>query len=309
MNNENEIVCHVGQVISTEDSAHGGRIKVKLKQDYVNFNKSLDDEENSFLDAFPLLPKVFQSIPKEGESVFVFTREIGNDKSQRYYLGPIISQPQFMEKDLYPQSISLTKYKNLKYPPYQTIDEYKEKTSGAFPELEDIAVVGRKGEDIILKDDEIDLRCGIRTKDESGNPSLAGNVIFNTQNPSYLQLKYKSSGISNKPLQEAMSMVNIVADKINLISYKNEEDKNHGKPLAQNGKILTNEDMDNIMEKLHQLPYGDILCEYLEILKTAFLNHVHPYPGIRPCQSGTPAMEAAVKLDFNKTLSPNVRIS
>ena len=45
--------------------------------------------------------------------------------------------------------------------PLETIDHYDE-TKGSFPETNDIALVGRKSEDIILKDGEIDIRCGIR---------------------------------------------------------------------------------------------------------------------------------------------------
>ena len=43
--------------------------------------------------AFPLLPKTFQSIPKVGEAVLVFY--YGGNNGQRFYIGPIISQPQF----------------------------------------------------------------------------------------------------------------------------------------------------------------------------------------------------------------------
>ena len=44
-----------------------------------------------------------------------------------------------------------------------TIDNFDE-TKGAFPNNDDIAVIGRKSEDVILKDGEIDIRCGIRQK-------------------------------------------------------------------------------------------------------------------------------------------------
>ena len=73
------------------DDANAGRIKVRVDTDG---NK--DTSELPY--AFPLMPKTFHVLPKVGEGVLVVTGQIGNANSQRYYIGPIISQPQFNTK-------------------------------------------------------------------------------------------------------------------------------------------------------------------------------------------------------------------
>ena len=176
-------------------------------------------------------------------------------------------------------------------------------TNGAFPQTNDIALVGRKGEDVILKDNEIDIRCGIRTQAVEGdNGNLLGEVVFNKQSPSYIQLKY-GSNLTVEKGQEANSLINLVADKINLISHK---DKNFFN-LTDNQTLIPSSDLDDIMSKLHQLPYGDILLDVLRKIINALANHVHPYPGLPPCKDQY--ITSMLGCDLQSILSENVRIS
>lgn len=295
-----------GQVIvvenesSTYNESSANRIKVRLPQDK-------DTPINDIPWAFPLLPKTIQSVPKEGEGVFVFLSELGNNKSNRYYLGPIISQPQY--NDYCP-------YNNGKGPALAFIQGGNEGhklrnittnslTNGAFPNANDISLIGRSSEDIILKDGEIDLRCGIRSEaiNDDADKDIKGKIIFNSLNPAYIQLKYKN-GVTTKQNQNADSLINIVADRINIISHK---DENSFK-LTNNKTLIDENEMDEIMSKLHQLPYGDILVEYLNILRAAIVNHGHNFgPGNPPIDYD--AITLAKSLDFNKILSDKVRIS
>lgn len=290
-----DILIKMAQVESVFDDADGLRIKARLSQD-----GSVPTDDLPY--SFPLLPKTFQSVPKVGECVLLFFSEAANNYSNRYYIGPVISQPQFNTYDpyMYGRGTAISLLQGSTLEPLEKISNYDE-TRGAYPNVGDVAIVGRNTEDIILKDGEIDLRCGIRGK-PAKNENLLGNVIFNTHSPAYIQLKYKK-GLSINKGREADSLVNIVADKINLISHK---DNNYFN-LTDKDTLINNEEIDSIMEKLHQLPYGDVLLEVLIKMRNSIVNHVHAYPGLPPCND-----QYITKLnstDLNKILSDNVRIS
>lgn len=300
-----EIVIRLGEVVDINDEYEGSRIKVRLDQDNGIQTKDLPY-------AFPLLPKTLQSVPKVGEAVLVILSRLGNKNSQRYYIGPLISQPQYLYEEKFNngRGTSNSLIQGSVSKPIETIAHYNE-TKGAFPDKNDIALLGRKSEDIVLKDGEIDIRCGIRgaklfdnatvgqSNEETG---LKGDVVFNNQSPAYLQLKFKR-GLCKGNKQVADSVINIVADKINLISHKDEEHFN----LTDQKELIKTEELDEIMSKLHQVPYGDLLFDFLVRLRSAVTNHVHPYPGLPPvsCQYITNALS----FDLNTILSENVRIS
>ena len=291
----NEVLIKIGQVESVYDDADGLRIKVRLPQDGTRAVEELPY-------AFPLLPKTLHSVPKVGEAVFIFCAELGNNESNRYYVGPIISQPQFQEYDshMYGRGSSMSLLGNGSIEPLEKISNY-ESTNGSFPSVKDVALVGRASEDVILKDGEIDLRCGIRGENFL-DKQLQGKVVFNDDNPSYIQLRYKK-GLTSEPKQEADSMVNIVADKVNLISHKDE----NSFTLTDKEKLIKDSDLDPIMSQLHQLPYGDILVDVLRKIVDAISNHVHAYPGLPPCRDAF--MQNMIYTDLNTILSDNVRIS
>jgi len=305
MNNGTSIVKK-GQVESVEDSADGLRIKIRLEQDGTTPLSQIPY-------SFPFLPKTFQSVPKVGEGAFVLTTMSGNKLSQRYYIGPIISQPQFQSKCDYSygrgNALSLIEGGSLS--PLEKISNYKE-TFGSFPKVDDVAVIGRGSQDIILRNEEkndsneIDIRCGIRNDSIYGNENngnaVVGKVVFNSIDPSYIQLKYKKA-LTKLPNQEANSVINMVADKINIISNKDE----NAFTLTDTEELIKSEDLDNIMSKLHQLPHGDTLVELLELIIKAILTHVHPFAGIQPSIANYVKEMADYPLD--KILSKHVRIS
>lgn len=283
-------IIKICQVIDVYDENDGERIKVRLSPE--DDRKSDDDVPY----AFPLLPKLLHIKPKVGEYVLIILTEVDNGHSVRYYIGPIISQPQYMEKEdslisatsLYPGG-----FKQPDIAPSMNPDSH-----GALADDSDIALYGRKKNDIILTDNDVRVRCGNRLKGSSKN----GGIIFNRTDPSYLLLRHDDTKNGVKG-DEYRSTATIVADKINLIGNQSKE------PFKTNDKndMISNSEMQKIIEKAHQLPYGDTLIEFLKMFIGAFAKHVHPYPGLPPCQ--TPEYIEATTYDLNKILSDSVRIN
>jgi hypothetical protein len=312
------------------DSADAGRIKVRLDSD--GDGKST----GKLVYAFPLLPKTFQTIPKVGEGVFILTSNGDPYGGQRYYIGPIISQPQFMENCPYKKgrgsAVSLLSTAKPSVVKPKTGISHSKLTKGSFPDVRDVALVGRGQEDIILKyrannadnycgdTSEIDLRAGIRLKaSDSSVPFLEGNVVFNNSSPGYIQVKYASKGLGGLSTvpndsipskyesvkkREANSLVNIVADKINLISF---QDVNQSREnLTNNETLITEKKIDEIMSNLHMAVYGDELVTLLKLIVKALKEHVHHFSTLPP----DPVALANLTDDkFEAILSPNVRIS
>lgn len=293
-----EFVVQMAQVESIDDVSDGLRIKARMDCD-----KGLSTDKLPY--SFPLLPKTFQTMPKVGEGVLIITAELKNGQSNRYFIGPIISQPQYFEKDEYDygRGTDLSLLQGGSLEPLKKLSVYEE-TKGSFPDKDTVALVGRKSEDVILKDGEINIRCGIRQDTYTDDKNLKGNVIFNDIDPAYIQLKYKKN-LAVESKNEANSAINLVADKINIISHK--DAVNQGLKITDNTELIKESDFDKVMDSLHQLPYGDKLVEALNIIRSAILNHIHPYPGMKPCIYDS--TELLTNKDFNEILSDNVRIN
>lgn len=276
---------------SQKDACCGMRIKARLSQDNATPTHDLPY-------CFPLLPKMIQTAPKVGECVLVLYAEPSNPNSNRYFIGPVISQPQKMEMDNYNHgrgsAISLLGSGGVE--PMETISNYTI-TNGSFPKEDDVAIIGRVSEDIILRDREIDIRCGIRGKSTKLDDTLKGNVIFNESNPSYIQLKYKN-GQSN---------VNIVADNINLVSHSDKNKLNGNITLTDNESLITDDDLAKLSEQLHPIPHGDELVDILKKVRDAITQHVHPWPGLPACLDYS--VSTLNDTDFSEMLSDNIKIS
>lgn len=295
MNRIKQVNIKIAEVVSVEDSQKGGRIKVKI---------GVEDSRKQNYEiqyAYPLLPKMFHVIPKVGESVLVLLTASNLDTSNRYYIGPIISQPHKLEYDSHVYS-ALSMYPDAAIKPDVAHDRVSD-AKGSFCGDKDIAIYGRKGTDIILKDNDIRIRCGARIKSDNEI-----KTAFNKLSPSYLKLKYsdeptlvihEATGFA----QKYNSTATLVADQINLIA-------NNGKTYfntTDNVDLITDDDMKKIMEQAHLLPYGDTLVEFLRYFLRMFKEHAHPYPGMPTIlPSGN---ENFFNYDLNQILSKNIRIN
>ncbi len=279
--------------------------------------------------AFPLLPKQFQVVPKVGEGVFLL--EENGKGSNRYYIGPIISQPQYNEKCEFSygrgQAMSV-----LNGGPIGPLPNIKNdaRTQGSFARLGSVSVVGRESQDIIMDkavgegSDQVLIRCGVRKEDSLTNAAAKqegvitniGKVIFNDIDPAYIQLKYKPNLAGNvenynaeagKKISEPSktnSAINIVADKINLIGVG---DNKINPSKTDRDDMLRDEDMEQIMSELHQLPKGDALIKFLKLMRDALLTHTHKYNQLRPTVANY--VLSLKNYDLNTILSEYVRIS
>jgi hypothetical protein len=288
-----DIHIKIGEVVSIDDPEKCGRIKVLTNR----FERNNSNEEN--LDyCYPLLSQLIHILPKVGEAVIVlFTSSSGS--SNKYYIGPIISQPHKMQEDnYYKGAINIFKDgSKLDNPNYE---------NGTFCENEDVALYGRKGCELILKDDDIRLQCGIRIgKNDQFKES------FNTLSPAYLKMKYyqNEQRTSNKNINLGednvyQSTATLVADEINLLSNSN---ANNYKLNSKNGDLITDEDMQKIIAEAHVLPFGDKLVDFLSLFLKAFQQHSHPYPNIPTIlPSGFPDI---YNTDLTQLLSKHVRIN
>jgi hypothetical protein len=76
--------------------------------------------------------------------------------------------------------------------------------------------------------------------------------------------------------QFAGSVVNIVAEKINLLSHKG----SNNFQLTDPEKMITEDSQLEINTNSHPMVHGDKLIDFLKLVKTFIETHVHPYAGL-----------------------------
>lgn len=261
---------YVGRVTSTEDSADGGRVRVQI----MPIDKGVELKKCPY--AFPLMPKHLHIIPKEGESVIVVCERSGMRTGQRYYIGPIISQPQFINFGGIIQAMSLLKGGAAEE---DVAPSTVKKEIGAFAKDEEIAIYGRKNSDIILSEDDIRIRCGVRLANESNK----NEFVFNRLNPAYMKLKYYPIPLQTDKDKDVKSVTALVGDKLLLLSHK-------GSPyfeLNDKDEGISDEDMKGLLNECHMLPYGDKLAKFLSLLVKMFKAHTHKYHNLPPTEEVT----------------------
>jgi hypothetical protein len=296
----------LGEVISVEDEYALGRIKVRIPGQ-ANVGGDFDTADSKLPWAIPMQSKFFTSQPKVGECVFIITFTNQKAHSDRLYFGPIISQLDKLEFDPFnvtAQNIFTFGTTN----PNVSINRIPA-LKGVYPKPDDISIQGRYNTDIILRKNEILIRAGkfVETKADLNNPYTKQ---FNNTTQGFIQIKNNVNLVRDG--EDLGSVTNIVGSKINLITHKD------GTPrfnVMNQDSQVSDEEILNILENAHPLPFGDLLIEYLRLLKNAFLNHVHNYHGIPPTDL-TVGVTLPVK-EFNdkaedlesRMLSKNIRIN
>jgi hypothetical protein len=301
-----------GEVVSNTDEFGIGRIKVRIKGSLsAGGDDGILDSDLPF--AFPMIPKHIQTVPKIGESVWIFVFDKNRQHADRLYIGPIISQPNRLNKD----NGRTTALAGFTFGPIgpnvnpSTIPQVR----GVFPDLEDISIQGRYNTDITQKNNQIIIRAG-KFEEISPNTNNPFPFQFNKKTQAFIQIKNDVQ--LERPTTENTnttkgSVTTIVANKINLITHKD------GSPrfnvLGQD-ELINDDEMQKILNEAHQLPFGDVLIEYLRLLKDAFLAHVHNGSGNPPTDltaSGNKLAVASFKSraeELEKSmLSKNIRIN
>ena len=292
------LVMRYGKVTNVDDPHGGGRIQVRTVYDNIR-------GENKELPWYiPLLPKMLHVRPKVGELVLVISMAAGNFDEPSFYVGPLISQEDKLFREDADGALSIT---STGYIGWEENPRGKKGVQPTlYPNTADIAIEGRKDTGIQLKDEEVRVKAGVKVVDERGPRN-------NTSNPAFISLKYYPK---NDVFKEGYkSTATIVADKINLISTLSDDPETEEIPVTENqdrkaedkDNLISDSAMRELVEKAHQVPYGDVLIQFLDLFRTAFATHVHPFPTMPPCQD--PNIVAVSSYDLNKTLSDNVRIN
>lgn len=295
------LVIRFGKVTSIEDPYGAGRIKARSAYD----GPIEKNEELPFY--IPILPKMLHIMPKVGELVLLISMAPGKFGAANYYIGPLISQLDKLYKEESSDALVITE-QSLK-----NFDKNPEDKKGVLPTLypdpEDISIEGRKDTGVQLKNEEVRIKAGVKVVDINGPKN-------NTTSPAFISLKYYPK--NDYDLEGFKSTATIVADKINLVGTPavNTDSATKEIPVTEN-KDMNAEDKDNLisdtamkdlLNKAHRLPYGDILCEFLDLFRTAFVKHVHPFPTMAPCKDENVDALSKYTLEDN-ILSDTVRIN
>ena len=271
--------AYIGYVTGVTDEYAGGRIKAVIAPDK---GKSLSEIPY----AFPAMPKMMHVVPKLKEAVIVLVANDEEANGQRLYIGPIISQPDKMNFDSF-ETLSATRLlNNGVQSPEQSVENFGS-TLGALPERQDIAILGRKNTDIILTENELRVRAGSRLTKPAQH-----RVDFNKDDPAYIKLKYYENGLQTKKNPDLpagilnkgetiRSTATIVADKINLLSQQTRTGNEHFN-LNDTKEGISDSEMQKIIEKAHQLPYGDVLCDFFSLMIKMYMGHIHPWHEMPP---------------------------
>lgn len=275
--NSSPIQIQIGEVVSINDPFALGLIQVRIKGSQSNGG---DDGllDGQLPDCFPIIPKLISTQPQIGEAVFIFIFGNNSQHVNRMYIGPIISQPQLLSNDPFYNS-ALAGFTFGVQTPNTSVFQIPELT-GVFPNQQDVSIQGRYNTDITQKNNEIVIRAG---KFVTSTPTQANPYPFSFNNSTQAYIQIKNDVIiqpqTDSQPQQKGTVLNLVGNKINILTHAN------GNPrfnLTDPTDLITDDDLANILANAHPLPFGDVLIQYLKLLKDAFLSHVHNGSGNKP---------------------------
>lgn len=263
----------------------------------------------SLPNCYPLLPKHLNFTPQVGELVIILAKENDKLSDDRFYIGPIISSQTRLDKDL--SVTALSNFSDGLVSPSQEISKIP-LARGIYENTQNVVINGRGSTDIIQRDNEILIRSGKFLPND--------RLKFNSKNPGIIQIKsdfnLKDSNTGNS---STISVTNVISDKINLLTYNGSPNLSSENGLTKVNKqtgvaeYIDDNKLKEIIETAHPLVFGDLLIEYLLLLKNALLNHVHNGNGNIP----TDKLPASTIYDLNQKaenleksmLSKNIRIN
>jgi len=107
---------------------------------------------------------------------------------------------------------------------------------------------------------------------------------------------------ANEIDQFAGSVINLVAEKINLLSHLSAKNYN----LTNPDGMIDAETQLEINSTAHPMVYGDLLVEFLNLMKLWVANHVHPYHGMPAARDEI--TNRILNFNFDNLLNKNLRL-
>lgn len=295
------------KVLSIKDDTDSDLIQVRIEPED---NGIKNDKKLPY--AYPLLPKAFHVKPKVGEGVLVFVAIADDANSQRYYIGPVISQDQKLWYDDY--QYAPTFMRGHEYDADAAPSGEKE-CNGILPNDNDICVRGRKNAEMQITDDDVRIKSGVKLVEESNKYDMK----FNEYDPAYIKIKYHPVGLIKKEdvkennrdveIKQVNSTVTLVADKINLLQNNSEE---NSFVTTDRENLIDDNELKRAITEAYKLPYGEKLVDILTVFINAFVKHTHRFSMLPPIEAnGIPELneKKAILLDNKELLSDTVRIN
>lgn len=283
-------LLYYGKVVSNIDDKEAKRIKVRID----GLDDALTDDKLPY--SFPILPKNISVLPKINELVIVMIADMGNSTQDRFYFGSLTPQQnQLFHSDVLTAQAGLNSGKAPFNVPSRKIPE----TTGVYSNSDDLNLEGRSNAEIRFDTNRLMLRVGKHT-----NEKIQNVPVLNTTNQTYIDMRHDVSLFGS---DKTFSVMNIVSDKINLLTHEN------GSPRFNiNGgdNPISDEEMIEILMNSHPLPFGDKLVEYLLLMRSVLINHVHPYTGMKPTNlNGEESIKKLLEFDVTGLISKNIRIN
>jgi hypothetical protein len=312
--NPSQFLVYIGTVISIDDESDGGRIFAtipNIDNGWANRYKAATTKSDKELvrneiAAIPLLPKHVNVFPEVGESIFIFIQDNSKKNGDRFWVGPIISQPQYLKLDDSVKNKSNFKYGGLASP--STAPSTIPENNGVYPRKNEIALQGRDNADLIFRSGEAVLRAG---KFKAEIPKDTKIPVFNPRQ-AYFKLAFNIP-INKNQSTEKGSVATVVADKLLLCTYNGRQndfdefkltDASNRNPSK--GFELTEKTLLEILDKAEPAVYGNVLVEYLKLVNEFISNHSHPYHGMPPVRDKF--VINALEYDLNSLLAKNIRL-
>ena len=289
----NIYLCRVESVFDIYD---GCRIKVRIPT--IDPTEKADPNMENIPYAFPLLPKHLHVNPRVGEMVFVFLQDPNAPRGERYFIGPVISQQYMLDYDPFNYSAQ-TLLGGTQIGRALPVPSMDPENRGSVPDRNDIVIQGRQNTEVNLKPSELRLRCGFKACPDDHDPK--NRLLNNSISPAYIQMKY--GGFTDNENNHFASEINVVADRINLLSHDSTTYFN----LTDRDKLINEDELKKIYEMAHPLPYGDTLIAFLKELVRIFRQHTHPYSMLMPTFNSSD--RSVLDSNLDELLSKSIRIN
>ena len=139
----------------------------------------------------------------------------------------------------------------------------------------------------------------LQNYNKNPNEKLQNNFVLADIQPTEVKQIVQENVVVNEE-DKTGSVLNMVANKINLLSHDGE----HTFDLTNPENLINNETQLLINSDAHPIVYGDVLINFLELMRTYVTNHIHAY-NMLPADQSTVVTDIT-DFDLQTLLNKNI---